>query len=59
MDAYGPAYSNGLAQETGMDYREGQREAEGGYMEATESYEEAMKDNRKLIMLKHQDRRQR
>ena len=59
MDAYGPAYSNGLAQETSMDYTEGQKEAKGDFMEATESYEEAMKDNRKLIMLKHQDRRQR
>ena len=49
MDAYGPAYSNGLVQETGvdytgMDYSEGQRETEGYYMEAAESHEEAMKD---------------
>ena len=39
IDAYGPAYSNGMAEETGNDYSERQTEAVGDYMVALESYE--------------------
>ena len=38
MYAYGPAYSNGLTQETGMDYTEGQREAEDDYIETMKKH---------------------
>ena len=44
IDAYGPAYSNGLAEETGRDYSEGETEAVGDYMVAMESYEAADQD---------------
>ena len=37
MDAYGPAYSNGLAQEEGEDYSD--TEVEGNYMVEVESFE--------------------